>query len=168
MNKLLVTVVAIAFSTAAFAQYKWVDKDGKVRYGDTPPAGVKATPLSAPASGSYTAPPAPAGKSGAKDGKSAKSAKAAPKGPLTPAEQDADFRKRQIEAGKSLEKDQKSAQEAQGKKQNCTAAQDQLRLYESGQRIARTNPSGERYYLEEGQIAQETAKARQAMQQWCN
>jgi hypothetical protein len=164
MKKILLLIVAMLFSAAALAQYKWVDKDGKVRYGDTPPAGVKATPMNAP-SGGYAPPPPAADKSAAKDGKSAK---AAPKGPLTPAEQDADFRKRQIEADKSREKDQKVAQEAQGKKQNCTAAQDQLRLYDSGQRIARTNPSGERYYLEEGQIAQESAKARQAVQQWCN
>ncbi len=149
----------MAFSAAALAQYKWVDKDGKVRYGDTPPAGVKATPMNAPASGASPTPPPAAG---AKDAKSAKA-----KGPLSPAEQDAEFRKRQIEADKSREKEQKVSQEAQGKKQNCVAAQEQLRLYESGQRIARSNPSGERYYLDEGQVAQETAKARQAISQWC-
>jgi hypothetical protein len=158
MNKLFVLVVAMTFSAAALAQYKWVDKDGKVRYGDTPPAGVKATPLKTPGS------PAPAAPSSAP---AAKDANAAQKGPLSPAEKEAEFRKRQIEADKSREKEKKLAQESQGKQQNCTAAQDQLRLYESGQRIARTNPSGERYYLDEGQIAQETAKARQAVSQWC-
>ena len=165
MKKLLLLAVAMLFSAAAFAQYKWVDKDGKVRYGDTPPAGVKATPMSAPAAGASPAPPPAANKSGAKDGKSSKTGA---KGPLTPAEKEADFRKRQIEAEKGREKDQKTAHEAQAKKQNCTAAQEQLRLYESGQRVTRTNPSGERYYLDEGQIAQEAAKSRQSVQQWCN
>jgi hypothetical protein len=159
MRKFLLFAVAMVFAAGAAAQqYKWVDKDGKVRYGDTPPAGVKATPLNAPATGSSPTPP-PAAK---KDEKSAKA-----KGPLTPAEQDAEFRKRQIEADKSREKEQKASAEEQGKKQNCTAAQDQLRLYDSGQRIARTNPSGERYYLDENQLAQEAAKARQAVSQWC-
>jgi hypothetical protein len=39
---------------------------------------------------------------------------------------------------------------------------------ESGQRIARTDARGERYFLEDAQVAQEAAKARQAVQQWCN
>ncbi len=48
----IVVVCAVAFS-ACFAgavtaqSYKWVDRDGKVRYGDRPPAGVKATPFGA-------------------------------------------------------------------------------------------------------------------------
>ena len=46
---------------AALAQqYTWVEKDGKLRYGDTPPPGVKATPLKGP-SGPAAPAPAPAG-----------------------------------------------------------------------------------------------------------
>ncbi|MGH8703832.1 MAG: DUF4124 domain-containing protein [Burkholderiales bacterium] len=49
MTKALVLLVALALAGAAQAQqYKWVDKDGKVRYGDTPPPGVKATALKPP------------------------------------------------------------------------------------------------------------------------
>jgi transcriptional regulator with AAA-type ATPase domain len=42
-----------------------------------------------------------------------------------------------------------------------------LRTLESGQRIARTDAKGERSFLDEAQVAQEAAKARQAVQQWC-
>ena len=53
MKKSLLFVAALAFATSALAQqFKWVDKDGKVQYGDTPPPGVKATRLQGPASGS--------------------------------------------------------------------------------------------------------------------
>jgi hypothetical protein len=144
--------MTLAFSAVAMAQqYKWVDGNGKVQYGDTPPPGVQATPVRPP-SGAAAQP----------------AAKADKKGPLTPAEQEAEYRKRQLEAGKEREKQAQLAQEAEAKKENCSRAQQNLRTLESGQRIARTDAKGERYYLEDAQIAQETAKARQGVQQWCN
>jgi len=136
--------------------YKWLDERGRVQYGDSPPPGAKATRLGPPAAA--TAQPAP---------KEA-DAKAAKKGPLTPAEQEAEFRKRQAEAAKEREKQAQATQEAQAKKENCSRAQESLRALESGQRIARTDAKGERYYLEDAQLAQETVKARQTVQQWCN
>jgi hypothetical protein len=157
MRKLLVIFTALAFAGAALAQqFKWVDKDGKTRYGDVPPPGVTPIRLKGPASG-----PAPAAKPPAKDGKGAS------KGPLTSAEKDAEFRKRQLDAEKSREKEQKAEQQAQEKKENCARAKEQLAANESGQRIQRTNAQGERYYLDDSQIAQETAKARQLASQWC-
>ena len=96
MKKILLMAIALMISAAASAQqYKWVDKNGKTQYGDTPPPGVKATPLRAP-TGPASAPAAAAGKGDSKDEKAA-----APKGPLTPAEQEAEFRKRKQEAEKS-------------------------------------------------------------------
>lgn len=163
MKNVLVLLAAMSLAGAALAQqYKWVDQDGKVRYGDSPPPGVKATPLRPPP------PPASPPPSSGKAGAVAKDAKAAPKGPLTPAEQEADYRRRQIEAQKAQEKDQKAAQEAQAKRDNCARAQEQLRLIESGQRIARTDAKGERYFLDDAQIAQEAVKGRQSVSQWCN
>jgi hypothetical protein len=147
MKRILLLAAILAFSGAALAQqYKWRDKDGRVRYGDVPPPGVNATRLKAPSG------PPPA---------------AASKGPLTAAEKDAEFRKRQEEAQKEREKQQAAADDAVAKKENCARAQEHLRTLESGQRIVRTDSKGERYYLEDKQIAQETAQARQSVQQWC-
>ena len=42
---ILSVFLALAFGVAQAQGYRWVDKDGKVRYGDVPPPGVKATPL---------------------------------------------------------------------------------------------------------------------------
>src|SRR5213078_225399 len=45
MTKALLCAVGLAFAATALAQqYRWVDKDGKVGYGDTPPPGVQAAP----------------------------------------------------------------------------------------------------------------------------
>jgi uncharacterized protein DUF4124 len=157
MKKALLLAIALAFSAAAIAeQYKWTDKNGKVQYGDAPPPGVKATPLRA------VPPPATQPAAKAADAKGADK-----KGPMNSAEQDADFRKRQQEASKDREKQAQATQQAEAKKENCSRAQEMQRSLETG-RVARTDAKGERYYLDEAQIAQETAKARQLVQQWCN
>lgn len=55
------------------------------------------------------------------------------------------------------------AQQSEG----CERTKEYLRTLESGQRIARTNASGERYFLNEDQVAQEIVKARASVQQNC-
>ena len=140
--------------TAGAQMYKWIDKDGKVRYGDTPPPGSKTSSVKAPQSGG--AAPAPA--TAAKDAK---------QGPLTPAEQEQEYRKRRQDAEKAGKKSEQEQQAKSEKGEGCERTREYLRSLESGQRIARTNPSGERYYMDENQVAQEVAKAQQAVQQAC-
>ena len=150
MNKALLLIVTLVFSTAAAAQqYKWVDKDGKVRYGDVPPPGANATRLKPPPPGAAPAPQA-AQKEGAK--------------PLTP---EAAFRKRQEDSQKASDKQAQADQEKSLNQENCSRARETLSALESGQRISRTDAKGERYYLEDAQIAQETARARESVKQYC-
>jgi len=138
----------MALAAAASAQqYKWVDQDGRVRYGDVPPPGVKATPLKPP--------PGPAAPAAKKDAKA----------PLSP---EAAFRKRQEDAAKDRDKQAQVDQQAREKQENCARAQENLRTLEAGGRISRTDAKGERYYLDEAQMAQEIAKARQNAQGWCS
>ena len=144
-----------AASTAFAQMYKWVDKDGKVRYGDTPPPGSKTSAVKATSSGA--AAPAPASSAG--DAKK--------KDPLTAAEQEQEYRKRQQEAEKAGKKSEQEQQAKVQKNEGCERTKEYLNTLQSGQRIARTNPSGERYYMDENQVAQEVAKAQQAVQQAC-
>src|SRR3954463_14531899 len=145
MKKILAFAVMLAFSAGAAAQaYKWVDKDGKVRYGDTPPPGVKATPMRTP-SGPTPPPPAAGGAPGKKDATAKKDEK-----PLTP---EAAYRKRQQERDEADKKAQKEASEATAKRQNCESSQQVLRTLQSGQRVTRTDASGERIYLEDAERA---------------
>ena len=151
MKRALIGLVLMMFATAAAAQlYKWVDKDGKVRYGDTPPPGVNATPLKGPPRAAGA--PAADAKKGEKD-------------KLSP---EAAFRKRQEEAAKDREKQAQTEAQTAAKKEDCARAQEAVRTLESGQRIARTDSKGERYYMEDAEIAKELAKSRQAMQQACS
>jgi hypothetical protein len=150
MKKTFLFLVTMGFVAAAVAQqYKWVDKDGKVRYGDVPPPGVKATPLKPPPAPPSAAAPA---QKGEKDK------------PLSP---EAAFQKRQKE---QLDQDQKAAKEraeAEAKRVNCEQAQANLRSIQSGQRIATTNAAGERIFLEDDQIAKERERAQRAVNEWC-
>ena len=146
MKSILFSIVIAAGWSSAYAQvFKCVDAQGKTVYSQAPcPGTAKSTTID-----SRPAPAAPAAKS------------------TDPRKVDAEFKKRQLEAEKEQEKEQKASQEKEAKKVNCAAAQQQLQLYQSGQRLSRLNPSGERYYLDEKDIAQESAKAQQAVQQWC-
>src|SRR5260221_14401706 len=67
MKRLLLILAVLAFSGAASAQaYKWVDKDGKVRYGDTPPPdATKVTRLKGSSGTPAATAPATDGKKGA-------------------------------------------------------------------------------------------------------
>ena len=150
MKTLLLLAALAAFAAGAAAQtYKWVDKDGKVRYGDTPPGGAKAQRLKPPPGPSAPSPAA------APDGKK----------PLSP---EAAFRKRQQEAQKAAEKAALERQQEETRVANCQRAREALATFESGQRISRTNPQGERYYLDDAARARETEAARKAVQDWCN
>ena len=161
MKTFWILLAMLLFAGSAAGQmYKWVDKDGKVRYGDTPPPGAKTATVRAPSSGSQTgAPPAAS--------KDFKDDKAAAKGPMTPAEKEQDFRKRQADSRKEAEKADAERRDKTARNEGCERTREYLRTLESGQRIARTNPSGERYYLDDNQVAQEVAKAQQSVQQAC-
>ncbi len=158
MKRLSVVLFSAFLAAPAHAQIKcWTGTDGKRACGDTPPPGAKVTTVKAPSGPSA---PSPSAKDAA--------AKDAKKGPLTPAEQEQEFRKRQAEAQKARDKAAQAEQEAAAKKENCQRAQENLRTLESGQRIARTDAQGERYYIDDAQRAQDTAKARDLVRQWCN
>ena len=154
MNRAIIFGLGVLFASAAAAQqYKWTDQNGKTQYGDVPPPGVKAQRLKPPPG------PAPApSAAGKKDEKGAAK-------PLSP---EAAYRKRQEEAQKENEKATQAEQEAAAKRENCQRSQEALRTFEAGGRISRTDAKGERYFLDDAQVAQEMAPTRQIVQQSCN
>ena len=136
-------------SCVAAQQYKWVDQNGKVQYGDLPPPGVKATPLKPP--------PGPSSSSAATEGK--KDAKK-----LSPEQA---FQKRQKDEQERQAKADKEKAEAATKTANCENARANLRTLESGQRVSSTNAAGERVFMDDAQIAQQLDRARKSVSEWC-
>lgn len=128
-------VIALTCAAAQAQAYRWADKDGKIRYGDMPPAGVKATPMKSP-SGGVAPPPAAA----------AKDAKGAAKAPVDPAQA---FNERRLKAKEDTAKAEKARDEAETRRKYCDRSQALLRSLETGQRIARTDAQGERTFLDD-------------------
>jgi hypothetical protein len=151
MRSLLLLLVGFAAASTALAQqFRWVDKDGRVQYGDVPPPGVTAKRLKPPPPGRAPAPSSAA----QKDGK-----------PLSP---EAAFRKRQQEREAEEKKSAQAAADAETKRANCEAAQAQVRSIQAGQRISTVNAQGERVFLDESQLAHELTRAQQAAAANCN
>jgi len=154
-----ITTLAVLALLAGAAQaqvFCWTNKDGKRECGDTPPPGVKPAAIATPSGGGGSAAPAPADSG----------AKAAGKKP--PADPEQDFKKRQAEAQKAREKDQKAQEQADAKQANCSSARQALQALESGQRLSRIDKDGERYFLDEQQIAAETERARDVVKKNCS
>lgn len=165
ITAVLTAALALTCGLAQAQTYRWVDKDGKVRYGDFPPAGIKGTPLKAPAGGAAPPSPPAAGKDAAsKAGAPAKDAK---KGPLTPAEQEQAYRERQLKAKEAKEKSDKEQAEAEQNKQACASAQEGLRGYERGGRISTVNAQGETVFLDDAQRAARIEQMRKTIAEAC-
>jgi hypothetical protein len=180
MKRLLIALgLTLCVALPVSAQlYKWVDSDGRVQYSDKPPpSNIKAEKLSAPARAG--APAASEGKDGtqkdvakdgAKDGTQKKDAAkdAAKAGPKTAVEEDQAFRKRQLDAAKAQGEEAQTQAKARDRAENCKRAKAALANLQMGGRQVRIDEKGERVFLEDQQIAQETAKARDEAAAACN
>ena len=146
MKPFALAVIALFVAIAANAQvYEWKDSQGKTHYSDKPPIGT--SPVKKIGSAESSAPNSSPQK--------------------TTADRELEFRKRQKDAQESAEKAQKEQAASTDRKDNCANARRALEVLESGERIALRNDQGERYYLDDDQRQQETAKARQAIQSNC-
>jgi hypothetical protein len=161
IDGLLLAIIGSAWlvSAPAGAQtYKWTDADGRVHYSDQPP------PANAKKQGTVKPPSAPT--TSATPSTSEKGETAAK--PKTYVEQEADFKKRQVETAEREAEEKKKADEAAEKKQNCEQARLALKNLQLGGRISRTNAQGEREYMNDAQMTQEIERGKQAVNSWCN
>ncbi len=149
---LIITLATALAAPAAFAQWKWKDASGGTQYGDSPPPGVQATrlrPLPGTASGTASgSPPAAAA-------------------PMSMAEQEQAFRRRQMEAQEAEKKQLAESQRAEQMRERCIQARGYLAGLENGGRVVRFNEAGERQYLDDAQVEEAKARARQAVAEAC-
>jgi hypothetical protein len=123
---LCVAVCALAFAAlpAAAALYKWTDENGRVVYGDTPPAGVKAERVNAAV--------APADPSAVRD----------------MASKDAQINKRQQARAEDEAKADKAQADAKAKSERCAQIRGNIQTLRSDTPVYRFNEKGEKTYLE--------------------
>lgn len=153
---LLPALIATAgvVATPALAQtYKWKDAEGKIHYSDQPPPPNVKDLTVAPRKQAAPATPPAKGE--------------APTKAKTYAEQEAEFRKRQVEQAEREAAQKKLADEAAEKKRNCDQVRGQLKSLQAGVRITQTNANGEREYMSDAQISQEVERLKKAEGSWC-
>ena len=162
----LMIALGVLLATALPVQaeiYKWVDKDGTVKYTDTPPpSGAKqlstiskkvakpASTVDATAKEAITPP---------------QQVNAEKKQDLSPEAQAK--RKREIE---EIDRKNKAELEAQAKKKqmNCSSARANYQTYSQGGRVYKTNEKGEREYVDEKGLAEGAAQAQRDIQEYCS
>lgn len=161
--KFIIAMVMMMAPLAVHAQMlKCISKDGKVEYAAQCPPGTKGQQTGIKSTPAAPAAPAASDKAGDKSKASDKSK------PKSMAEQETDFKKRQVEQAEAAGKQQKEAAEAAQRKRVCEEARSYLAGLESGARITRNDPkTGERVFLEDAARAQEVQRAQQSIQANC-
>lgn len=147
MKRLLILSLLLACAPASAEIVKWVDSEGKVHYGDQPPASAKKQqPMNI-----RNQPGALGGTAGQKSA----------------AEQEAEFRRRRMEEADAEKKAAEDRAQAEIAKRNCADARNNLRALQEGVRLTKYNEKGERVFLDDAERAKAMADAQQAVKDWC-
>ena len=156
MIRLAVFIAAALVASGAHAQFKCTDASGKVTYSQSPcPTGSKAGGVRQVVPPAASAPASADAKGDTKGG------------PKTLTDQAKDFQKRQEERAKAAKDAEKAQQEAAQKAEACQRARSAIASLETGRQV-RFNEKGEKSFMDESQIQQEMARARDQAAKACN
>jgi hypothetical protein len=145
MMRTLLLILCLGFSLTASAEvYKWKDAAGHVHYSDQPPSDNTTAVKSAPGQSEQAV---------------------ASQREL--ADKDLAFKKRQEDAAKAKEKADKEAEAARIKRENCERARSNLTAMSGNRRIYKTDPNGQRQYMDEQQKADARAMSEKAVTENC-
>jgi Domain of unknown function (DUF4124) len=143
--------ILLATATVTAQVYKWIDKEGRVQYTDTPPP---ATATKAEAK-KLTPPPAPS--SGTNAAANTKSLQ----------ERSKEFDKRRADVAEKEKKDEAAEKVAKDNDERCKDAKRYLSNLDSGAPITSANDKGEREIMSDQQRAKEKARAQAASAEAC-
>lgn len=169
--KVGVAFVLVACASFAMAQSRfiWTDENGRKVYSDNPP------PVSVPRAKILKgidqigkAPPTPiapspsVASSGTKSGTDAKE-----KGPLTLAERDAESKKANKSATEKAKESAEKSEVERVRQERCGQLRTYLASLESGNRISRTNASGEREVVDDETRKKEAEQTKASISKEC-
>ena len=143
--------IFLATATVAAQVFKWIDKDGKVNFSDTPP-------------------PAEAVKGEAKKLTvlpAANTPAPAPAKVKIVVDQAKEAEKKKTELANKAKKDEAAEQNAKQNEERCKDAKRYLSTLDSGTPIRQSNDAGERVFMNDEQRASETARAKIAVTESC-
>lgn len=169
-NLFCVMCMLIALPMLAKADiYKWKDKDGTIRYTDTPPpSNIKQESIGGKKLTKPTGqvPLAPVANADATAGKDELKGKVPNPNTENPEEIAARLRQKNAEAEKNNKKE-KDAQ-AKIKEENCKASKANLASYQQGGRVYKMNEKGEREYLDDAGLKAGAEKAQKEVSDYCS
>jgi hypothetical protein len=146
MKRLVILAVAVALAPPAMAQlYKYVDKNGKTVYSDTPPPDADGKAIRVPTGGVSNIP-------------------APPKSAVEQNKENEKARKADAEKGKKA--GEEAARAAQNE-QRCAQLKGNLQIYTDGGRIQKTNEKGERDFMSDAEIEAARARTQREMEEAC-
>lgn len=148
-------------ATAAHAQYVWIGPNGTRQYSDRPP------PPGTPAGKILKAPGRPAMEPATSSQTSAEPAAGSQDAarPPTLAEQEAAFRERSKARAELEQKNQEDAERRKRLAEHCAAARETQASLNSGIRVARVGPDGEKTYMSDEEKAARSEQVRRALQE---
>jgi type IV secretory pathway VirB10-like protein len=156
----LAALLGLTVALPAAAQWKWRDKNGQTQYSDLPPpAGVAEQDILQRPHGATAQRPAPVAPNPA--------ASVAPLAATRASDPELEARRKKAEQEVLDKKKAEDAKVAAAKAENCSRAKDQMRVIDSGQRMARVNQQGEREYLDDAARAAEAKRTREIMASEC-
>lgn len=181
--KTLATLGLLTFSALAAAQWQWTDASGRKVYSDQPPpaeipdkaivrrpnqqmvARPSAAASGAVASGGQSGTPAVAANTAASGAAPA----AAASKPAAGAGKDSELEKRKAaaDAAEAAKKKEEEQKRATARAENCQRARSSLTSLQSGVRITRIGPNGERQFLSDEEKATESRRAQEIIQSEC-
>jgi hypothetical protein len=156
--------LALALPAASFAQWQWIDKDGRKVFSDqSPPADIPAKnilkqPGARNRGGAAVEPSAPA---------SAPAQAAAPAPKLSGKDKALEDKRKQAESAEAEKKKAEEEELARKRADNCALAKSTKANYDSGVRITRVNAKGEREFLDDAQRADEVKRVQGIIDRDC-
>ena len=153
--------LALALPAAGFAQWQWIDKDGRKVFSDQPPpAEVPAKNiLRRPGSkslASVSVEPQAAAASAASAAQSPKGPPGVPK--ISGKDKELEEKKKKADAAEAEKKREKEEELAKARADNCARAKHAKATFDSGIRITRMNSKGEQEFLDDDTRAAETKR----------
>lgn len=154
--------LVLAASSAAFAQYAWIDKEGRRVFSDQPP------PADVPPKNVLSQPRRP-GADVVRAEAQAPEAPASSSVVRVPAGVDKalEEKKKQAEAEQAAKQQAEEQRQAAARADNCQRAVSAKATLDSGLRLARVNSHGEREILDDDQRAAETSRLQKIIASEC-
>lgn len=163
----LMAICVYALPLVSQAQvYKWKDKDGSIRYTDTPPpSNIKQETIGTKKTVTPNVSPAPEqGQAPAKAANPDNSFKEVP----SPEAEAAAAQMRQRKAEDEKRAKQEKEAEAKRKAENCRAARTNYETYNQGGRVFKLNEKGEREFMGDNDLSASKAQAQREINMNCN